>query len=157
MDDVIEVTGQLVITPRARDWCKLPYPGHPNGCPNNGQRPCCPPTAPMVDAFIDLEQPHWFVIERFNLKDHKERMLFTHTDWSDRQAKCVLYWQGTVKKRLREKTETFIQTHPGAVYTLLPEAMGVNVIVTARRLGIPIEIKPENFVHKISLVGYPPE
>ena len=109
----------------------------------------------MVDDFIDLEQPHWFVVERFDLKTHKERMLFAHTDWSDRQAKCVLYWHGTVKKRLREKTEAFIQSHPGAVYTLLPEAMGVNVIVTARRLGIPIEIKPENIVHKISLVGYP--
>ena len=25
---------ELVIDMRAREWCKMTYPGHPNGCPN---------------------------------------------------------------------------------------------------------------------------
>ena len=40
------------------------------------------------------------------------------------------------------------------IYTLLPEAMGVMVINTALKLGIPIEKTPINKVFKIALVGY---
>jgi len=36
----------------------------------------------------------------------------------------------------------------------LPEAMGVMVINTALKLGIPIEKTPINKVFKIALVGY---
>jgi hypothetical protein len=41
------------------------------------------------------------------------------------------------------------------VYTVRPEAMGVNVIQTARNIGIPIETKPFTTVYKIALVGFP--
>jgi len=41
------------------------------------------------------------------------------------------------------------------VYTVRPEAMGVNVLQTARNIGIPIETKPFTTVFKIALVGYP--
>ncbi len=76
-----------------------------------------------------------------------------HPEWSDRQARCCLYWQGSVRKQLREETKKFADKN-GMVYTLIPEAMGVNVIATARKLGVPIKAKPDDMIYKIALVGY---
>lgn len=156
-DDVIfiDVTGKLVINLRAREWCKLPYPGHPHGCPNYGKRDTCPPKAPIVIDVFDLSKPHWFIVEEFDLKSHMDRMKWLHPNWTERQLACCLYWQNTVRSNLMSGIRFFMQDHPEVIYTLLPEAMGVQVILTARKAGIPIEIKPKKMIHKIALVGYP--
>lgn len=155
MPNIVEVTGQLEINLKAREWCKLPYPGHPNGCPNYGKNDTCPPKAPLVDKIFDLSQQHWFIVEEFNLQDHMEKMRTKHSGWSDRQLKCCLYWQRGVRFRLIEHVREFQRTHPLSIYTLVPEAMGVQVINTARKVGIPMETKPQKIVRKIALVGYP--
>lgn len=78
-----------------------------------------------------------------------------HPDWSLIQLKNLLYWQGGVRKKLKDKVEKFImEVDDDMIYTLLPEAMGVMVINTTLKLGIPIEKNPEKRVFKISLVGY---
>lgn len=151
----IDATSRLVLEPDAREWCKLPYPGHPKGCPNYGEKDHCPPNAPWIEDWIDLCKPHWIIVCIFDLGHFELRMKKRHPDWSERQCRCVLYWQNTVKKRLRERCEENVRLRPGAVYTLLPEAMGVNVIVTAMQLGIPIQPKPDGRVYKIALMGYP--
>lgn len=150
-----DVTGQLCVDIRTRDWCKFPYPGHPDGCPNYGTRAGCPPIAPLVQDFIDLGQPHWFMIVEFDLRLHKERMWEHHPNWSERQASCVLYYQGGINKALREGIATFQRDHPGTISTLKPEAMGINVIKTLRRIGVVIEVKPKAIVTKVALLGYP--
>jgi len=152
---IIDVTGKLRINLKAREWCMLPYPGHPLGCPNYGQRKECPPQAPLIGDFADLNQPHFFAIVAFNLEHHMQRMWASHPGWSVAQARCVLYWQGTVRSQLTELAEAFRFTHPGMIYTLIPEAMGVNVIVTAWNLNVPIELKPIRIVHKVALLAYP--
>jgi predicted metal-binding protein len=133
MTDVMDVSDKLVLDPRAKVWCKLPYPGHPKGCPNFDKNPDCPPNAPDVSGFFNLDKPHYFIIESFDLNAHIERMRERHPDWSERQCRCVLYWQGTVRKNLKRKVGNFLNTHPGTTFTLIPEAMGVNVIKTANR------------------------
>lgn len=154
MTQIHEVTGRMVIDHRAREWCKLPYPGHPKGCPNIGEKPDCPPKAPLVEDWLDLSRPHWFIIEDFDISAFAERMKEKHPDWTDRQCRCVLYWQNIPRKHLREAIEDFQRMHPGTISTLLPEAMGVHVIKTARELGVPIKAKPNGTVFKIALVGY---
>ena len=134
----------------------MPYPDHPKGCPNYGKRKECPPTAPLVQDYIDLEQPHWFIIQKYDLNAHVQRMKVKHPHWSDRQARCVLYWQGAVKGMLSKACKQFIKEHPGLISTLIPEAMGVNVIATAIRMGIPIKARPDGTIYKIALVGHPP-
>ena len=151
----VDVTGKLIISNMVGEWCKLPYPDHPQGCPNYGKQAHCPPQAPTVAEFIDLSRPHWFIIVPFNLEAHAQRMKAKHPKWSDRQARCVLYWQNTVRKSLRIAINSFTWQHPGTTSTLLPEAMGVNVIATAKKVGIDIEVKPEKIVAKIALVGFP--
>ena len=153
----IDVTDGLRLNVKARDWCRLPYPGHPNGCPNVGNRFDCPPHAPLVGDHFDLQQQMWMVIEPFNLADHQRRMLARHPNWTDRQTRNVLYWQGGVKARLKEAARRCAWEYPGSIVTLCPEAMGVNVIATLQRQGVGIKVHPDEWVYKVALVGYPQE
>ena len=111
-----------------------------------------------------MTKPHWFAIQEFNLADHVERMGSLHPEWSYKQCRCVLYWQNGVRKELDLKSQSFILSEvlinklpePGKlIYHKIPEAMGANVMLTMKRLKLPIEIKPVKIVRKIALIGYP--
>lgn len=145
----------LHINYKAREWCKLPYPDHPYGCPNVGEKAICPPDAPLVENFFNLSTPLHLVAIEFDMANHMRRMRTLNPNWSDRQARCVLYWQGGVNNRLDLAAWQFCNDDGGKVYTLCPEAMGVNVIATAQEAGIPVKVKPTDTVYKIALVGEP--
>ncbi len=156
MQEVIKVNDELVIDYKCRGYCKLPYHGHKNGCPNFNVHDDCPPKVGLVKDIFNLNKDLYFIIEEFNLKNHIEQMKIKHSNWSLLQLKNLLYWQNGVRKRLKEKIHRFIRTKDcNMIYTLLPEAMGVMVIDTALKLGVPIEKRPENRIFKIALVGYP--
>lgn len=152
---ILDATGNLQINMKARSWCKLPYPNHPKGCPNFGRRETCPPLVPPIDEVFKLDMPVWLVAVEFDLATHMDKMRKKHPNWSDRQLRCLLYWQGTVVKELKIVSGKTCQGYPGTVYTTCPEAMGVNVISTGRKLGLPIQLKPKDTVYKMALVGYP--
>lgn len=149
---VINVTGTLSIQSSVREWCKFPYPGHPSGCPNYGNSDVCPPKVCIVYNFIDLNMEHYFIVEEFDLVTFALSMKALHPQWSDKQCRCCLYWQNGVRKRLRQKCESFIATKKGYTYTLIPEAMGVNVFRTAHRHKLMIRKNP-TVVYKVALVG----
>jgi len=151
--ETVDVTDHLVIEKRAREWCKLPYPDHPEGCPSYDDCSSCPPDAPHIENFIDLGKEHQFIVNRFNIKKQEKRMLKRNPNWTKKQARCLLYWQSSVEKRLKEEIKKWEKK--GRVGTTIPEAMGVNVFKTARNVGIPIKRIPETFVYKIALVGFP--
>jgi len=140
----------VIIDSRVRGWCKLPYPNHPRGCPNYGKRAVCPPQAPLFKNI--LNPPFLLIGVRFNLGEWAERMKKRHPDWSDRQARCCLYWQGKVRKRLREECERLASNNQIICYT--PEAMGVHVFETCFHVGITLERNPQKFVWKIAIIGW---
>lgn len=150
MNRILEVTDNLVVDMRAREWCRLPYPNHPSGCPNYNKKYSCPPNAIEINDWLGDYRKIWFVCVSFDLKCHIGRMLELHPTWTLRQARCLLYWQPKVNKKLQEVTYTFAPDRLNGV-TYCPEAMGVQVIETARNAGLPIETKPENIVWKIAL------
>ena len=153
--NVITLDAGLVINSRAMgEWCQLPYPDHPKGCPNYGKKITCPPSAPSIYDWADFNHPMWFICVSFNLKEHIRVMLEKHPCWSLRQARCLLYWQPKVKKELEIAVKEFSPFGLHAI-TYCPEAMGVNVIQTAKNYGLPIWVKPENTVYKIALVASP--
>ncbi len=145
---------QLSINYKAREWCKLPYPDHPKGCPNFGHHQTCPPEAPFIENFINLQKPIYLIVVEFNLGMHIRKMLQTHKGWSERQAKCVLYWQAGVNAQLEQECKLFKWSHPNMITTRCPEAMGVNVIATALKHDLPIKVHPKEIVYKIALAGY---
>ena len=130
-------------------WCAIPYPGHPRGCPNlsNG----C--TMKRPDFILIRDDYDWYaVVEEFDLLSHAKKMLEKHPGWTDRQCRNPLYWQGGVRKRLREKAQSVAVTD--SIILDIPEASGVEVFETMARIGIALEKTP-NLVRKIMFVGVP--
>lgn len=152
-DFIIDITGTICFDDRAREWCKLPYPGHPNGCPNWNKSPNCPPFVAKAQENFDFENRHWFVVVEFNLAAHRAEMAKKHAHWSIRQCNCCLYWQNKIRSKLKKICNDFLLKMPGYTYTLLPEAMGINVFKTARTHGINIKKNPVDIVYKIALVA----
>lgn len=151
---VREVTGRLVVDYSIRNWCLYPYYGHPKGCPNWNKSEKCPPKVDYIDKIFDLEKRHWFVFVPFNIRDHSDIMKAKHPAWSEKQCRCVLYWQNSVRKKLREFTEEFIAGNKSLDYTMIPEASGVNVFRTCHRIGVMIRKNPKKVLYKISMIGH---
>ena len=138
---------------RARDgtWCCHIYENHSMGCPNF-IRGCTSKRIPFV---LLKDKFHWYaIVEEFNLKFHAEKMKIKHPLWTERQCRNPLYWQGAVRKHLRDKANSVRGFVDGLETVLLdiPEAHGVDVFKTMTRVGVFIEQKPD-VVRKVMLVG----
>jgi len=149
---ILEVTSDIQYDPRPQDWCRLPYVGHPKGCPNYGKKAGCPPGAKHVDRIFDMDKRFWFVIHKFDLEAHVKKMNDKLPDWSYRQCSCVLYWQRTERKKLKDACEEFGKY--GTLYDLCPEGRGVNVFKILRKNGVPVVARPKKTVYMTALVGY---
>lgn len=146
---------RLVISNQVGDWCKLSYPGHPKGCPNYGKKKKCPPRAPMVGDFFDLNKNLWIVHSEFNLANHILKMEKRHPEWTLRQCKNVLYWQPTSRSQLNQRIlEALVHTGANAS-AMVPEAMGINVYATARISGLKLErIRHLAICRHVALIGF---
>jgi hypothetical protein len=138
---------------RVRSWCSLPYPGHPKGCPNVDKVSQCPSLIGMVDDIFDLSKAHYFVVVEFDIGDFAAGMKEKHPEWSDKQCRCCLYWQNTVRKNLRAYCNYFVAGVDNWIYTLIPEAMGVHVFKTMRKLSIVLQRNPQELLYKVALIG----
>ena len=144
-----------VLDPSVRGLCRRPYELHPKGCPNFGQRATCPPAAPLFFSVYDAARPVWAVVNEFDLGAHVERMRAAHPEWSDRQLRCVLYWQGGARAELARKIKAALSTLPGCRAETCPEAMGVNVTATLAAEGITLEWPPVRIARQVALIAYP--
>lgn len=148
MQEIIRLN-EVIYDKRASDgtWCTLPYPGHKKGCVNF---PDCPPL--NID-FKKIEKMQWYaVIEHFDLRSHELEYLKKPWCKTRRQARCVLYWQGKVRKKLNNKVTRFYNNIKADIYLSIPEACGVNVFATMAKHGIYLKSDPD-LVYKIMLVG----
>lgn len=150
-----EVTGKVVVNYATRLWCKMPYPGHKNGCPCFGKKDTCPPKVKVVDELYDLNKRMWFVYVEFDIENFKRRMLDIHPEWTYRKAGCVLYWQPRIVKMLSQYTLLAMRFREGTIYTTCPEAMGVDVFKTSEQVGYTLTRNPQKLVYKVAMIGYP--
>jgi len=142
---------RVIISNRVGQWCKIPYPNHPRGCPKYGQDASCPPMAKFI---FDVSKPLYFVHSEFNLESHVFRMKKRNPHWSNLQCKCVLYWQGTSRKQMKERVKDAMWSLATNIFSDCPEGMGVNVYVTARLSGLKLErIRHLKTCRHISLLG----
>ena len=142
-----------VINPRVRGYCKLPYPGHPKGCPNFSRRAICPPQAPRFDKLIDIGKPVYCIVNKFDLHAHSNMMKARHPDWSEAQIYCCLYWQGKARKQLRWKVESFLQDHPGYIALYCPEGSAVDVVATVAQFGLKFEWPARELAYQVAMAG----
>lgn len=140
---------------KVKDWCALPYPGHPKGCPNYGKKEKCPPQSPYVTDIFDLTKKLYFVYSEFDLAAHMEEMKQRHPHWTERQLRNVLYWQNTSKKEARGLAQKAMRSLKADVYTLMGESLGVHLYATCRLSGLKLEkIKGLKVCHHVALIGW---
>jgi predicted metal-binding protein len=148
-----------VIDHKVRTYCTLPYPGHPKGCPMFGKRPECPPQAPLFEKFFNMKYGFTAVVCELDLAAHAAKMLEKHPHWTIKQCRNPLYWQNSIRKALREYCwvlENGInipKTWNPVQHTLIPEAMGLDVVATMKSVGVNIVFPVTDTVRKVAIIG----
>lgn len=126
-------------------WCRMPYIGHPKGCPN----------AEGCDLFIDdlwhqvweAKALHLLWIE-FDLDGWEKAMASRHPEWTSRQCRNLLYWQKTVRAELRQAAKDLF---PEGQLIIGAEGGGVDYYLTMRRLGVPLDTIRN--LHTVRVIG----
>ena len=136
-----------------QNLCRARYHNHPKGCPNYGVREDCPPGVPPIYDQINPHCPIIAVYNEFDFGTHRRKMKKKHPEWSERQLRCCLYWQQTARKFLKKEIKKFLKTHPDFFIVKNPEAAGVNLTETMKKVGIFLEWPPEEKTFQIVLAG----
>jgi predicted metal-binding protein len=154
-------------------------PSHPHGCPNFIQRnPLCPPIVSLRSDILEKYNRFTLVYAVFDFQKYKQLMYENarkeERRITDKQVKCVLYWQGQLKKVLKEYIQLnfykgkeplfdemfgagsgfkFYKKDTGnIVESPSMEAVGIRVFTTLKRNKISYEIKPKNKILMVTLL-----
>ena len=149
---------RLVINERTAEWCRLPYPGHKRGCPKYGKDPLCPPKVGPLWCHFDLSGPLCLVHSEFDLPKDIGRRKLLNPKATEAQLKCVLYWQDSSRKILRNRVRLaqyhYLHDQQLNEVSYCPEAMGLNVYATARLSGLHLEkIHDLKICRHVALLG----
>lgn len=144
---------RLVLSDKTGEWCQLPYHNHPKGCPKY-KTPGCPPYALHISERLNLNRPLFIVHSEFDLVAHVQNMKAKHPLWSEYQWRCVLYWQESSRKQLRERVKFAHWELNTNAETFCPEGQGVNVYATCFLAGLKLEkIKNLKTCRHVAIVG----
>ena len=142
-----------ILNVAVRGLCAKPYHGHKKGCPNYGKKQLCPPHAPLLPDIFDISKPIYLIYNKFDFKKHKKNLKKQWPKATQKQLECCLYWQGTARKQLKQKTAIFLKKKPEYYILTIPEACGVNITATMKKIGIELEWPPVNFTYQVALAG----
>jgi predicted metal-binding protein len=142
-----------VIDKRVIELCKKPYGCNKHGCINWDHKKGCPPNIETVEKILDLSKPILVVWNVYPYGENADRLQSIHPEWSRKQCECSRYWQGTARKQLKEKVKIFNIIFPDLYVLWTPEATGVHVHKTMKRIGIKLEWPPKKFAHTVVLAG----
>jgi hypothetical protein len=146
---------KLISSNKTGQWCQISYPNHPNGCPNYGRKHNCPPFAIKLTNILDIDRPIYIVYSEFNLRNHILKMKNRHPQWTARQLRNVLYWQGTSRKQLKERVKVAQYVTGCNFISYCPEGQGINVYTTCIKNGLKLEkIRYLNICRHVALLGF---
>ena len=147
---------KLCVDYDVRNLCVTPYPNHRKGCPNYNKRPSCPPAAKRIENILNLDLTTYVIWTTFDFGGHVKRMQTNHPNWSQRQAECCYYWQGTARKNLKQEIGKFqmIYKEPEFIIIQCPEACGVNVTATMAKLNECLEWPPKTTTYQVAVAGF---
>lgn len=145
----------IITTPKTLEFCKRPYPDHPDGCPNIQK--CRDLNLPF---FKDRWREYHLLYADFDFRSYKDWRESQNPNWTARQVECCLYWQNSVKSLLvREIEKLYISDGPFYVYGCgsglklsfqekvgSMELAGINVFSTLKLNNIDFEVAPKNKV-----------
>ena len=159
---IISIESRIIpFEKKIQSLCKIPFYGHPHGCPNYGKKESCPPNQPLIDRVLDLSHEVYVIYTKFRVGEFAERMRIMHPEWEHqpRQLYNPRRWQPIIRKEHRLEVNRFLTEHPGLTYTTYSEAHGVNLSLLMHQIGIelkwewPPEHNENNEVYLISLGG----
>jgi len=148
----------IIHYPEIKDLCSRPYPNHPNGCPN---REKCQmlniPSFEVIDSFGKYTN-YYLVYVIFNRKAYRE---------SKEERDNLRWWQGSLKKLLKEKLIEIIKNNPKISYYIYGCGSGfklgveigsmehchINVFSTMKLNGIKLDLNPKNKVILVCLIS----
>ena len=144
---------RVIWHPKVREWCLLPYPNHPKGCPMYGTRASCPPEAPLFNELV--EEPYYLVIQEFDLDAQEKYMreVKGHKNKSSKWCRNSRYWQKGFMNRIIAEANKFLWSFPEGRILERPEANGVNLFATCAHHKIMLERNPQKIVKKMVIVG----
>jgi hypothetical protein len=100
----------------------------------------------------------YLVYSEFDLGAHIEKMKAAHPEWSDKQCRCVLYWQGASKKLLKGEIKKAVKETGLKIVVDKPEGVGVNVYATCFKSGLRLErIKGLKICRHVAIIGQRPQ
>ena len=138
----------VVDVARSRAFCGKAYAGHPKGCPNFGKFADCPPQAGFYPELYKTECR--LVAVGLDLKGLAENRRKRFPNYTDKSLRNSRIWQGHLKAELRKLVAENIKDDETALYR--PEATGVDVTETVRRVEIILEWPPKNWAFKIAFL-----
>ena len=128
-------------------WCNLPYPRHKNGCPNSEDCWCF--ENDMREALKDTFQVVFAWVE-WDIDQYEERMRELHPKWTKTQCRNLLYWQSSLRKKLRENVENYVGDVPCEVF-YGAEGGGINFYRTMRKLGVRLDMPKD--LHTVRIIA----
>jgi len=128
-----------IIDIKIKGLCLKSYPLHPKGCCNFNHKLGCPPNSPLFSEVIDISKPVHAIYNIFPFKEHIDKMRLKFPTWSERQLRCVLYWQSRARVALREQIKSFLRDFGRLKIITCPEAQGVNLTETMKNANIVLE------------------
>jgi len=150
-----------------KELCKRKYKGHNKGCPNIEK---CK-VIPFFDDIEKINKEYYYLLyANFQYDKYQELRKLEKSEWTDNQVRCVLYWQNSVKKLLKETLEYIYEwngfyvnniyilgcgsgfklSFQNQVYSM--ESVGINVFSTLKLNDIPFDIKAINNVKLVCLI-----
>ncbi len=154
--DVIDKS-TIVFTPKTRDWCRLPYPGHPRGCVNYGKHDTCPCNTPYRADILEKHDRFVLVHATFDINAYAGKMREIHPDWSEKQLRNSRHWQSQLKSKMKKKIagvhhDELFGAGGGFMGRPSMEAAGIFVFATLRRNKIPFDVKAKKFIKMVCLL-----
>jgi hypothetical protein len=154
----------LIIDPNVRDYCLLPYPDHPHGCPNYGKSPLCPPQSVFhpLSHYEPFSSFH-LAICQFNLETYCEERRRRFPKSTDKALRNPRLYQAHVKKIFHSTIDRFIEVEGIDTYEIFGcgsghknapsmESVGLHPIRMMQNLGINVELRPNNRIHFAALI-----
>ncbi len=152
--------GILHISRAVHGLCRLPYHGHPRGCPNFNYKSTCPPGQPLLSEVFDFNSGLYVIYTAYKVGEFAERMRVRHPEWNNRQCYNPRYWQGIARRLHRGEEENALASTGIDMVTDSPEAYGVDVDHMMKQIGIrliwgwPPEHSPDNVTYRVSIGGH---
>ncbi len=130
-----------------REWCALPYPAHPRGCPNTED--CwCFENNHISREVHGAKRVHLAWVE-FDIDSYEERMREGHPKWTKKQCRNLLYWQRGLRARLKKSIKS--RFGEDAAFRLCGEGGGINFYRTMRRLGVRLDMPKD--LHTVRIIA----